>query len=244
MSQPQVQILAWDSNFLGLPVGRLEAHQVNAASLAALVQQSRAADIRLIYLIADPADGETAAAASQAGAWLADRKVTFARATNTPLAPSQATATESGAVVTTTTFTPQLEQLAWQSGAFSRFRLDTQFAPHVFMDLYTRWLHASLTGEIARLVLAYTLPTGEEAGLLTLGEQEGKAHIGLLAVTAGARRQGIGHLLIETARQQAYRWGCRTLQVVTQRANKRACRFYAQCGFELVREEHIYHLWL
>ena len=64
----------------------------------------------------------------------------------------------------------------------------------------------------------------------------------LLAVAA--RRQGIGQQLVEAARQKAHHWGCPTLQVVTQRDNEPACRFYAQCGFELVREEHIYHLWL
>ena len=244
MNQPQVQPLEWDSNFLAFPVGRLAVQQVSAACLATIVAQSRQTGMRLIYLVVDPADAGTAAVAIQAGAWLADRKVTFARATNTPLAPIQATVAGSGTVFSTTTFTPQLEQLAWQSGAFSRFRLDAQFAPHVFTDLYTQWLHASLASEISRLVLAYALPTGEEVGLLTLGEQDSKAHIGLLAVTTSARRQGIGHLLVEAARQQAYRWACPTLQVVTQRANKLACRFYAQCGFELVREEHIYHLWL
>ena len=244
MSQLQVQILEWDSNFLGFPVGRLEAHQVNAASLNALVQQSRASGIRLIYLLADPADDGTATAASQAGAWLADQKVTFARVTTPPLLLGQDTAAGIGVVVSATNFTPQLEQLAWQSGAFSRFRCDTQFSPHVFKDLYTQWLHASLTGQIARVVLAFALPTGEGAGLLTLGEQQGCASIGLLAVSAAVRGQGIGPQLVEAARQQAHHWGCPTLQVVTQRANEPACRFYAKCGFELVREEHIYHLWL
>ena len=242
MSQPQVQPLEWDSNLLGFPVGRLAAQQMSAACLATVVAQSRQTGIRLIYLVVDPADAGTAAIAIQAGAWLADRKVTFARATNTPLAPIQATVAGSGTIFSTTTFTPQLEQLAWLSGAFSRFRLDAQFAPHVFTDLFTRWLRASLTSEIARVVLAYVLPTGKEAGLLTLGKQEGKAYIGLLAVAA--RRQGIGQQLVEAARQKAHHWGCPTLQVVTQRDNEPACRFYAQCGFELVREEHIYHLWL
>lgn len=244
MNQPLVQALEWDSNFLGFPVGRLAAQQVSATCLDTIVAQSRQAGMRLIYLVVDPDDAGTATAASRAGAWLADRKVTFARATDTPLAPSQPTAAGSGTVFNTATFTPQLEQLAWQSGAYSRFRLDAQFAPHVFTDLYTQWLRASLTGELARAVLAYPSPTGKEVGLLTLGQQGESAGIGLLAVAGESRGQGIGQQLVEAARQQAQRWGCPTLQVVTQRANERACRFYARCGFGLVREEHIYHLWL
>ena len=244
MSQLLVQPLEWDSNFLGFPVGRLTAQQGSVISLDTVAAQSRQAGMRLIYLVVDPDDAGTANAARQVGAWLADQKVTFARATTTQSEPSQPAAAGSGTVVNTNKFTPQLEQLAWQSGEFSRFRLDARFAPHVFQELYTQWLRASLTGELARVVLAYSSPEGAEVGLLTLGHQEGQASIGLLAVAGANRGQGIGQQLVEAARQQAHRWGCPTLQVVTQRANERACRFYARCGFELVREEHIYHLWL
>lgn len=244
MSQSLVQLLEWDSNFLGFLVGKLVAQQVSTTSLSVLVDQSRATGIRLIYMAVDPADGAMAAAAHQVGARLVDQKMTFCRETSMPLPAGQAPESREGAVFSTAIFTPALEELAWQSGEFSRFRRDGRFAAGVFQNLYSQWLRASLTGALARTVLAYSLPKGGEVGLLTLGQQEGLAHIGLLAVATTARRQGIGHLLIETARQKAHRWGCPTLQVVTQRANEPACRFYAQCGFEVVREEHIYHLWL
>ena len=94
------------------------------------------------------------------------------------------------------------------------------------------------------MLLAYPSPNGEEVGLLTLGKQEGLASIGLLAVAGANQGKGIGKLLEAAARQQAQRWNCPTLQVVKQRDNERACRFYVRCGFGLVREEHIYHLWL
>ena len=245
MTQPLVQLLEWDSEFLGFDVGRLAAQQLSAANLATLMDQSRAVGYRLLYLIADPADATTAAAASHASAWLADRRVTFAREINVPLSIGTATAAGSSAVFNATEVTPQLEQLAWQSGEFSRFRRDAQFAPRVFIDLYRQWLQASFTGELAQVVLAYLLPsTRDETGLLTLGQKAGVAHIGLLAVARAARRQGIGQQLVEAAWEQALRWNCSRMQVVTQRDNVPACRFYQQCGFELVQEEHIYHLWL
>ena len=93
------------------------------------------------------------------------------------------------------------------------------------------------------MVLAYPSPNGEEVGLPTLGKQEGLASIGLLVVAGANRGKGIGKRLEVAARQRAQRWNCPTLQVVTQRDNERACRFYARCGFGLVREKHIYHLW-
>ena len=245
MNHPPVQLLEWDSEFLGFRVGRLAVQQLSVAHLATLMDQSRAAGFRLIYLIADPADATTAATANRAGVWLADRKVTFARETNIPLPVGAATAAGSGAILNATMATPQSEKLAWQSGEFSRFRRDVQFAPHVLVDLYRQWLQASFTGELAQVVLTYLSPTtGDETGLLTLAEQAGVARIGLLAVDSAARRQGIGQQLLEAARKQAQRWNCSYLQVVTQCDNEPACRFYQQCGFELVQEEYIYHLWL
>lgn len=244
MNQLQVKLLAWDSNFLGFPVGQLRVPHLSAADLTTVVAQSRAVGIRLIYIAVDPADSIMAAAAHQVGAQLVDRKMTFAREINLPLPTGQRTASGDGIIFSTATFTSELEELAWQSGAFSRFRRDSRFASGVFKELYTQWLRASLSGELARVVLFYPSPKGEEVGLLTLGEQQGIASIGLLAVAGANRGQGIGQQLVEAARQQAQHWGCSTLQVVTQRDNKQACRFYIRYGFDLRREEHIYHLWL
>lgn len=244
MSQPLVQLLEWDSNFLGFPVGQLVAQELHTTGLAALVDESRTNGIRLIYMRVNPTDTAMAAAAHQTGARLVDRKMTFARETDLSILAGQETESGDDSIFSTTTFTSELEELAWQSGEFSRFRRDGRFAAGFFKNLYTQWLRASLTGELARVVLAYPSPKGEEVGLLTLGQQEGLAIIGLLAVAGANRGQGIGQQLVEAARQQAQRWGCPTLQVVTQRDNEPACRFYARCGFELVREEHIYHLWL
>ena len=131
-----------------------------AAYLTALVAESKAASIRLIYLGTDPADIEIANAAHQIGARLADRKVIFARPTTR-------------AVV---------------SGAFSRFQRDENFAPHVFSGLYSRWLRASLSGKLARVVLASHSLTGAETGLLTLSERAGYASIGLLVLDGAVRR--------------------------------------------------------
>lgn len=239
MSLQLVEPLPWDSAFLGFQVGRLVSHKMDAAYLTVLVAESKAAGIRLIYLVTDPADIEMANAAHQIGARLADRKVTFARPTTRAVVSAAFNHIES-----VTAYTPQLERLAWQSGAFSRFQRDENFAPHVFSGLYSRWLRASLSGKLARVVLASHSLTGAETGLLTLSERAGYASIGLLAVDGAVRGQGIGQQMVEAARQQALGWGCTQLQVVTQRDNVPACRFYVRCGFELVREEHLYHLWL
>lgn len=236
-----LQPLAWDSEYLGFGVARLAADALLPDELTRLVADARAAGLRLLYLVAAPADALSNASARAAGAWLADRKVTFAM----PVAPAEQFEAVGPAIQATTTWTPQIESLALQSGEYSRFRLDANFEPTVFTGLYQRWLQNSLTHQIAREVLVFDIEqTGHAQGLLTLGLKNDRADIGLLAVDAQARGQRIGQQLVATARQRTAAWGLAELQVVTQLDNEPACGFYRRCGFREWQVEHIYHLWL
>lgn len=232
--------LPWDSEFLGFPVARLAAARLSPAELAAAMAEARRAGFYLVYVVAEPADAVAQVAMQQAGAQLLDRKVTFVMPLPLPTAARDSLAMVGSA----TAYTPQLESLAWQSGAYSRFRLDTRFAPHVFKNLYAQWLRNSLAGTVARRVMVWRDGAGTEQGLLTLGEKNNRADIGLLAIDARARGQRVGQVLVAAAANQASEWGYEQMQVVTQRDNETACRFYEKCGFQLEYEKHIYHWWL
>lgn len=235
-----MQLLAWDSRFFGFGVARLTSEAPTAAEVAAALAECRAAGVRMVYWHTRPHDPAANQAAQQHGAWLADRKVTFAQ----PLPPHLAAAPPDAGIITTTTATPQLESLAWQSGAYSRFARDPRLPAGAFRELYSRWLRNSLSGNIAQAVLALPDAAGHELGLLTLGEKNGRADIGLLAVDAPARGQHVGQRLVAEAGRRAAGAGFAGLQVVTQRDNEPAYRFYERCGFALEHEEYIYHLWL
>lgn len=240
-SANSLQPLAWDSDYLGFGVARLEADNLAPDVLARLIAEARAAGRRLLYLVATPQDAASNASAREAGAWLADRKVTFAML----VVPAEQAEVIGPAIQPTTIWTPQLESLALQSGEYSRFRLETHFEPAVFIGLYQRWLRNSLSHEIAREVLVFDAgQTGSAQGLLTLGVKNGRADIGLLAVDTQARGQRIGQQLVAAARQRTATWGLAELQVVTQLDNEPACGFYRRCGFREWQVEHIYHLWL
>lgn len=238
-ASPTLQPLPWDSDFLGLPVARLLATGLTPAALVAALEAARQSGVRLLYLIAAPDDDGAAAVAHRAGAWLADRKVTFAM----PLPALTGSGVPTKSISLTTNYTPQLESLAWQSAEYSRFRLDPRFDAAVYKRMYSLWLRNSLAGVLARQVLVWHNGEGQELGLLTLGEKNGRANIGLLAVDSTARGQRVGQQLIAAAVAQATAWGHTELQVVTQRANEPAYSFYQKCGFKPVHEEHIYHLW-
>lgn len=242
MSGPRVwEPLPWDTDFLGFGVGRLQARQLGTGELAEQVTAARGAGLKLLYLVAAPDDERSNRSARQAGAWLADRKVTFAM----PVAAEARELPVSQAICPTTLLTARLESLALQSGEYSRFRLDPRFGPSVFPRLYGLWLRNSLSRELAREVLVFAPEAGPDAlGLLTLGVKHERADIGLLAVDEQARGQQIGQQMVHAARQRTAAWGLAELQVVTQLGNEPACRFYRKCGFAEDAVEHIYHLWL
>jgi dTDP-4-amino-4,6-dideoxy-D-galactose acyltransferase len=237
-SSSVIQPLSWDSEFLGFPVASLVVAGLSAASITAAIADARKAGYRLLYAVSTPSAVEEAEALCQGGAWLASQKMTYVISLSLP------TTLLNPAVTDAAIYTPQLESLALQSGEYSRFRLDKRFSPSVFKRLYSRWLHNSLSGLIARRVLVWRTLNCQEVGLLTLGEKNGRADIGLLAVDAAVRGQRIGQQLVAAAQIQALAWGYTSMQVVTQGSNSSACRFYEKCGFHLDSVEHVYHLWL
>lgn len=235
-----IQPLSWDSDFMGFPVARLTLEQADAVETAQAIAECRAAGHQLIYIMVQPTDDKTNYAVRATGAWLADRKVTFA----TALQPEdQALPTDPG-IKLTTEFTPELEALAWQSGEYSRFRLEPRLPVTVFQRLYSEWLRNSLNGSIAQAVMVMENTSGRTIGLLTLGEKASVADIGLLAVEVEARGQRVGQRLVAEARRLAFNSGYKRLQVVTQGDNIQACRFYDKCGFATFSEVNIYHLWI
>lgn len=234
-----IQPLAWDSRFLGFPVGRLLALNMQEQQLRSTLCEAWQEGWRLLYWAVDPDDKASNQSARAVQAFLADRKVRFVLDVGLapqPLPPS---------IQVANALTPALEELAQQSGLHSRFKVDPRFAPGVYERLYSEWIEKSLSGERARVVLQHQLaPSAEATGLLTLDARPGRADIGLLAVHTTMRRQGIGHELIQAAKHYAAAWQLPQLQVVTQRANTQAYQFYESQGFRLEHEELIYHLWL
>ena len=235
-----VELLPWDSDWLGFSVARLVVRLSDVATdVPAAVAQCQTAGIRLLYLVLDPIDAMASAAAQAVGAELFDTKLTYQLSLFTLVPPVQEPI---GIQLTReVALTPALEQLAWQSGKYSRFRLDARIGSRAFEVLYTRWLSQSL---VHGTVWTASNENNEKRGLLAFGTRGGAASIELLAVTPAARRQGIGYFMVQAVREAAIRQGHATLRVVTQDANQSARQFYEQCGFQLINTAHYYHLWL
>jgi dTDP-4-amino-4,6-dideoxygalactose transaminase len=86
---------------------------------------------------------------------------------------------------------------------------------------------------------------GTAVGLITVKRSGlGSASIGLLSVLPAWQRKHVGAQLVSTACAWAIRAGATSIEVTTQRENEGAVSFYSKCGFKVMSETAIFHLWL
>ena len=230
------RLLDWDSRFFGFTVAQITAPSLDAGQLASVLEDLRRKAVRLAYWPASAVVGF----AADLGGRLVDEKTTFL----IDLAGLPAGEAPAGIEPYSASMPlPQLRSLAIQSGLNSRFAVDPQLPREKFIELYTIWITRSLSKEIADEVLV--VRDGEAvAGMITLGNKNGRGDIGLVAVDEAYRGRKFGQALVLAAQRWFAARGYRHSQVVTQGANTPACNLYRKCGYAVEKVEPYYHFWL
>jgi dTDP-4-amino-4,6-dideoxy-D-galactose acyltransferase len=139
---------------------------------------------------------------------------------------------------------PELIELALQSGHYSRFRFDDSISTKQFDDLYRTWIYNSIRKKIADKVFVYRNEQKKICGMVTVSNKKHIGSIGLISVEKKTQRNSIGSDLIRSAHRYFVEEQCHTGQVITQLANKPACKLYEKCGFKPLRFENVFHFWL
>ena len=229
----EVKPLAWDSSFFGLRIGRadLSSEREGAALMRMKGQLEKEYD--LIYVFSAPD-----VPFSSPSLRLADKKVWY-RKTLDGTDPIHPAVREWSSGDTT----PELVELALESGRFSRFKTDSRFPAGSFERLYTRWIEQSVAHAIASHVFCYYVDETPR-GLVTLDIREDAGDIGLVAVGEKYQHRHIGSALLHHVFRYAFQQGVRTMTVPTQSANRPACLFYEKLGFSLESTVNIWHWWL
>lgn len=234
------QILDWDSDFFGLKVARIVAPQLSTRELSETLSELRQQQVQLAYW---PTDRELEAdVIARLNGVLADRRTTFVIDL---LSLDFATIIPAGTIepFTDSMSVADLESLAIQSGEYSRFAVDPNFPKEKFVSLYKAWMHKSLRKEIASEVLL--IRDGDKiAGMVTLGEKNGRGDIGLIAVDGFYRGRKYGETLVRAAQRWFAAHGYEYGQVVTQGKNRPACSLYTRCGYSIEQVENFYHFWV
>lgn len=138
-------------------------------------------------------------------------------------------------------FKREFLDLALLSGEYSRFRVDERLRNGEYKKLYIAWAEKSLKRDDKAFVF---LRRNKLNGLITFSSNgKGKFKIELLAVLRQSRGQGIGSLLIDHACAAVRIRASQSVEVTTQKANKKALSFYLERGFNIIDEQNVYHWW-
>ena len=232
------QLLTWDTEFFETKTGRIIPTSLQENQLASILAEMRQKGFQLVYWASDL---QYAYDFQPYSGILVDKKTTFEinldniNLDNIPLPKTEP--------YSSSLPFSQLEKLAVQSGAFSRFALDNRFPHEKFTALYKTWIRKSVSGEMANEVLVIR-QHDHIAGMVTLSNKNGIGDIGLIAVDKKFRGRKFGQQLIWDAQRWFILHGCHTAQVVTQGDNLPACRLYEKCGYHDIKIEFYYHFWL
>jgi dTDP-4-amino-4,6-dideoxy-D-galactose acyltransferase len=135
-----------------------------------------------------------------------------------------------------------LYPLAFESGKYSRFKLDSNFQEEKFKELYKKWVDNSINKKFADKVF-YIQQDHKIMGFVTLKKHQNSASIGLIAVESNSQGKGYGSMLLEKVEQYCEENKIVELQIPTQKENRLACQFYSKLGYIIIQEINIKHYW-
>lgn len=232
--------LDWDSTFFGRRTGSISIdNALDEKQLAKLIEES--SEFEILYLFS-PEEILLNLPENDPKCTLVDRKITFhqkiqgseqAEHNSLPFHVEEFTSKE---------MEPELESLAYQSGAFSRFKLDLNFKPSDFYRLYQKWIENSVSRDIADYI--YVVRTdGKIVAFITVKLNVPSATIGLVAVDESTRGMNVGSTLMKHLIGRVGAMDITDLFVNTQLHNENSCRFYLKNGFAKHKITNIYHYW-
>ena len=237
------RILQWDSVFFGFPVALITLPRLTAEQLMKMLSHLKQKKVRLVYWPAASSGSNITRSDAQAlGGHFVDEKTTFliefASAKKIEFSPAAKVERYSTEINKS-----DMEVLAIQSSKYSRYAIDPNMPQEKSVEMYKIWIDRSVKKEIANEVLIIREGT-IVAGMITLGEKNQRAEIGLIAVDRHFRCKKYSETLVHSAHEWFIKQGYKYGQVVTQGVNTPACNLYKKCGYTIERVENYYHFWL
>lgn len=228
--------LHWDSDFFGKKIYKIESFaEIPPHEWEAVIKEQP----ELIYCAIENPSSATIEFMNKQGAILYDKKVQFYKSDFT----AEATKNDDLHYESTNVLTNELEAMVYQSGSFSRFKMDPRLS-FKFKDLYKEWILGSLNRRLADEVLLAKNIEGKTAGFITLSVKKAIGNIGLIAVNEHLRGRGVGKFLMQQADSFFKEKQVSGATVVTQLDNIPACRLYEKMGYTIQKNESIYHYYL
>jgi dTDP-4-amino-4,6-dideoxy-D-galactose acyltransferase len=236
MSNEKIKYLIWDSDFFKKKIGQISVG--NSDNLVSILQKIKEVNYQLIYVSGNKDFFINDDILKQFNGKLVGKKVLFEKNLE-----SKKEQTSFVTEYTSDELIFDLEQLAYISGKYSRFKLDKNFLKEDFCRMYRTWIENSVKHKIADKVFV-TKEKDSIKGMVTLKIDDEKGYIGLIAVSTSMQGKGYGKALISACENELLHRGVFKLEIPTHADNIQACKFYEKCGFELKQISNIYHFWL
>lgn len=219
------EVLPWDSEFFGFPIGRISG-QGTADTVASALAQADGEGIRCLYYLVAADDVATLHDALHLGFKPYDIRLEFER----ELGPADAREADTLVREAEPADEPVLSQLAAETITATRFAVDAHFPQDRIPLLYAEWVRRGLTSGPARHVLL----AEPAAGFLVCGlaTEALVGSIELVGVASRFARRGIGRGLLHAAHTIMLESGCARARVVTQGRNIAAQRLYQSFGYK------------
>ena len=236
------QILEWDSDFFGFAVAKILPKKMYYDQLQNVLIHLKTQNVKLVYWAVDSANKGSHRVAKLLSGHIVDKKITYTidlkKKHGKKISPTIKVEEYNQLIPNS-----ELEELAIQSGIYSRYNFDPNISKSQFEKLYLSWIFNSTNKTISDAVLVIR-KKNKIVGMVTLAKIDENGHIGLIAVDSSMRGRGLGKALVNAAISWFEIEGCNNLKVVTQMRNIVACNLYEKMGFNVKNIEYFYHFWL
>jgi dTDP-4-amino-4,6-dideoxy-D-galactose acyltransferase len=246
------ELLPWDSEFFGFPIGRVTQPKASD-SLADALARADAEGVRCLYYLVSADDPAALHEALRHGFQPYDIRVELERQLIGPGEPSAPAPSASSSAPASPPSDPVavreaeladepvLAELAMQTITATRFTLDHHFPRERIPHLYAAWVRRGLRSAAARRVLI----ADPAAGFLVCGlaHEDSIGSIELVGVASQFARRGIGPVLMHKAHAIMREAGCHDARVVTQGRNIAAQRLYQGLGYRTRAVAWWLHRW-
>ncbi|HNP59797.1 MAG TPA: GNAT family N-acetyltransferase [Nitrospirales bacterium] len=241
--------LPWDSQHFEISVGQIISPALTNSELENILSFAKEQGYHLIYWATCPDRMIPLPLLQSFSGSLVDRKVTYQRKLSTEFTFGEIkNPSHSFEVIEfpRSQANQQLKTLALIAGGHSRFHDDPCISKEKFAGMYHIWINRSTLHEIADVVFIVKNSANMEdcLGMVTGSVKNGIGKVGLMGVQKKVQGQGIGSLLMKTLHEWLISNGIHTSEVVTQKNNIRACKFYERFGYKLESLQHYYHFWV
>jgi dTDP-4-amino-4,6-dideoxy-D-galactose acyltransferase len=237
------ELLPWDSEFFGLPIGRVCGHTLDEAQATKIDQWGSREKVAGLYFLARADCTRTIQTAERSGFCLVDIRVTF-ECKNVDSLPSDSW---KSADILIRPFQPQdlpaVQAIARTAHCDTRFFSDPHFPRARAETLYATWIGLECQGRAQQVFVAATSDTAIGYISCHLDLTTGIGKIGLVGIDSRFRGQGLGRALVLTSLRWFASQHAQRVTVVTQGKNLAAQRLYQRCGFLSADLQLWYHKW-